>query len=118
MFGRHRTGQREFFPDQLPRLAIAQDRRRDFRAEKAGKFYAILLARVHSPMHAREYIHQLATFAAAHGLNLAMHPAIRPAGNFGAIQTVRTLEEIGLTHAFEIQPRSGKFNPTGRRNFK
>lgn len=38
-----------------------------------------------------------------------MQTAIRAAGNLGAVLAVRTLEEIGLAHAMEIQVRRMKF---------
>ena len=97
----HRTCRMEFLPDPIPPGGtVPQNYRRNFRPEKAGEFNFLLHAR--APTQFGEDIYQFAAVPAHHRLHFAVNAAVRPATNFRAVVTIRTLEMKRPAHAKKI----------------
>jgi hypothetical protein len=104
----------EFLPNQIPPGGtVPQNYRRNFRPEKAGEF--IFSLRACPPTQFGKDIYQLPAIPAHHRLHLAVNAAVRPAANFRAVMTIRTLEMKRPAHAKKYRRRQTKLKPPLRR---
>jgi hypothetical protein len=115
MFRGHGTGQFHFVPFKLARRSafqreqtVPKNYRRNFRSGECGKIPPEFRVSRHAA-HLRENIKQFAAVAAEDGLHAAIHTALRPAGNGGAILALRTFKMKCLAHNFQIWLEREKF---------
>jgi hypothetical protein len=86
-----------------------KNHRRNFLSGECGKIPRKFRA-PRRASYARKYVEQLPALAADDRLHVAIQPAVRAAGNVGAILALRTFKEKRLAHGSRISPEQKIFS--------
>jgi hypothetical protein len=85
-----------------------ENHRRNFLSGERGKISCEFRA-PRRAAYARENVEQFPAFAADDGLHITIQPAVRAAGNVGAILALRTFKKKRLAHGLQNLAGMGKF---------